>query len=270
MWRFLTLKDLEGQTFYAPSSHCLLWLPHRSCQVCTPHYPNETLAWDASSLARHRLPHKVSVVLCCARGSTGGGGGVLPFKKSKKKKLAWHWESECADQLRLWLFILMFASAWLAVWALRRICRGQRCGGQMERRDWLRPFSPALLLHPAPPPHHPPMWGWICHSPMRAWWSRSAIVLRSDHWLQICYCGWWWGRPDDHESLITYHSCIAKAYWTKSGSSIINKDIYCFWRKTNILQYAGDEKHTSIPIKNRKWGEIWSKKATLEVQLSVS
>lgn len=40
---------------------------------CTPHYPNETLAWDASSLARHRLPHKVSVVLCCARGSAEGG-----------------------------------------------------------------------------------------------------------------------------------------------------------------------------------------------------
>lgn len=38
----------------------------------TPHYPNETLAWAAPALTHHRLPHKASTVLFCARESTEG------------------------------------------------------------------------------------------------------------------------------------------------------------------------------------------------------
>lgn len=53
---------------------------HPDAAKSAPHYPNETLARDASSLAHHRPPLKVSAVLFYAREKTLRGGTAAHFE----------------------------------------------------------------------------------------------------------------------------------------------------------------------------------------------
>lgn len=77
---FLTLKDPDGQTFFIPSVLTTYYDCHSDPAKSTPHYPNETLARDASSLAHHRPPIK-SLLCCSMQGKTLRGGLRLILNK---------------------------------------------------------------------------------------------------------------------------------------------------------------------------------------------
>lgn len=82
-FRLLAFPDPEGSgwaDFLSPPVLTPCYDCHTDPAKSTPHYPNETLARDASSLALHRPPIK-SLLCCSMPGKTLRGGPQLILNK---------------------------------------------------------------------------------------------------------------------------------------------------------------------------------------------